>query len=53
MIAGFAFEQLAGRVGIDGDAFAARANRLALSGRPTDQFEGLVGFLVRQTGDLR
>lgn len=53
VIAGFAFEQLAGRIGVDGGAFTARAYRLALSGRPTDQFEGLVGFLVRQAGDLR
>jgi hypothetical protein len=53
VIAGFALEQLAGRVGIDGDAFAAGANRSAVSGGPTDQLEGLVGFLVRQTGDLR
>jgi hypothetical protein len=53
VIAGFALEQLAGRVGVDGDTAATRANRLAVSGRPTDKLEGLIGFLVRQTGDLR
>lgn len=53
VIAALALEQLAGRVGVGGDAAAAGANGLALSRGPTDQFEGLVGFLVRQTGDLR
>ena len=53
VIAGFALEQLAGRVGVDGDAFAAGANRSAVSGGPTNQLEGLIGFLVGQTGDLR
>src|SRR5665213_916459 len=49
--ASLALEQLAGRVGVDSGAFAARANRLAVSGSPPDKLEGLVGFLVRQTGD--
>jgi hypothetical protein len=53
VIAGLALEQLAGGVGVDGGAAAARANRLAVSGGPTNQLEGLIGFLVRQTGDLR
>ena len=51
--ASLALEQLASRVGVDGGAFAARANRSAVSGSPTDKLEGLVGFLVRQTGDFR
>lgn len=50
VIVALALEQLAGRVGVGGDAAAARANRLALSGSPADQLEGLIGFLVRQTG---
>jgi hypothetical protein len=53
VIASLALEQLAGRVVIDGGAFAAGANRLAVSGSPANQLEGLVGFLVRQTGDFR
>lgn len=53
VIAGFALEQLAGRVVVDGGAFAARANRRAVSAGPTNKLEGLIGFLVRQTGDLR
>jgi len=35
------------------DTTAAGANRLAVSGSPTNQFEGLIGFLVGQTGDFR
>ena len=53
MVTGFALEQLASRVGVNGNAFAARANRSAVSGGPTDQLEGLIGFLVGQTGDFR
>ncbi len=53
VVTGFALEQFAGRVGVDGDTAATRAERRAVSGGPTDKFEGLVGFLVRQTGDLR
>ncbi len=51
--ASLALEQLAGGVGIDGGAVTARADRGAVSGRPTNQLESLVGFLVRQTGDFR
>ena len=43
----------AGLVAVDAEATAAGANRLALGGGPTDQLEGVAGFLVRHAGDLR
>lgn len=53
MRASLALIELAGLVGEGFGAGATRANRLAVSGRPTDVAEGVVGFLVAHTRDLR
>lgn len=53
MRARLALEQLAGLVSVDGSAFAAGANGLALRGRPADQLEGLVSLIVRKARDFR
>lgn len=50
VIAALALEQLARLVGVDRGAAALGAKWLAVSGGPTDQLEGLIGFLVRPNG---
>lgn len=52
-IASFAFEDRAGLVGVDGNAAAGRANRVAAGGSPTDFPEGAAGLVVAHTRDLR
>ncbi len=53
MVAALALEQRTGFEGIGGAATATRANRLAFGRGPTDLFEGVAGFVVRHTGNLR
>lgn len=53
VIAGLALEQLAGCVGVDGGAFAARANWSTIGGSLADQPERLISFLVGKARDFR
>ena len=53
MLTRLALEDRARLVTVNREATAGRANRRAFGRSPTDHAEGVAGFVVAHTGDLR